>query len=108
MRQRGSSPHGSGTSIATLQPMTTRRNFVIEMASFTAALCASCGRSEPTPVPVTSSAPLEKPKPNDSFVKRPLGRTGIELAALGVGGAHLGQTKTADEAIRIVRMALDS
>lgn len=81
---------------------------MIEMASFTAALCASCGRSEPTPVPVTSSAPLEKPKPNDSFVKRPLGRTGIELAALGVGGAHLGQTKTADEAIRIVRMALDS
>jgi hypothetical protein len=30
--------------------------------------------------------------------KRPLGRTGIEVSALGVGGFHLGSTKDQEEA----------
>ena len=39
--------------------------------------------------------------------RRPLGRTGVQVSALGVGGHHLGTAKTAEEAIRIVHEALD-
>ncbi len=39
---------------------------------------------------------------------REFGRTGARVSALGVGGHHLGQAKDEDEAIRIVREALDS
>jgi predicted aldo/keto reductase-like oxidoreductase len=79
----------------------------MEMAGAAAALCAGC-ENEPTPVPVSSSAPLEKPKADDSIPMRPLGKTGVKVSALGVGGAHLGQTKSEEESIRIVRMALDA
>jgi uncharacterized protein len=40
--------------------------------------------------------------------RRPLGRTGVQVSALGVGGHHLGTAKTAEEAIRVVHEALDA
>jgi aryl-alcohol dehydrogenase-like predicted oxidoreductase len=40
--------------------------------------------------------------------QRPLGRTGVKVSALGVGGHHLGDFKTVDEAIRFVHEAIDS
>jgi aryl-alcohol dehydrogenase-like predicted oxidoreductase len=40
--------------------------------------------------------------------QRPLGRTGAKVSALGVGGHHLGQIETVDEAIRFVREAIDA
>jgi uncharacterized protein len=40
--------------------------------------------------------------------RRPLGRTGIQVSALGVGGHHLGDLTTADEAIRLVHEAVDA
>ncbi len=40
--------------------------------------------------------------------RRPLGRTGVEVSALGLGGAHLGGIKTETEAIRIVHEAIDA
>jgi predicted aldo/keto reductase-like oxidoreductase len=39
---------------------------------------------------------------------RLLGSTGAEVSAIGVGGFHIGKKPTEDEAIRIVRTALDS
>jgi aryl-alcohol dehydrogenase-like predicted oxidoreductase len=51
---------------------------------------------------------VEKPKPDDAIPMRPLGKSGVKVSALGVGGAHLGQTKTEEESIRIVRMAVDA
>lgn len=39
---------------------------------------------------------------------RKLGRTGQEVSIVGIGGFHLGQKPTEEEAIRIVRTALDS
>lgn len=38
---------------------------------------------------------------------RPLGKTGIEVSALGVGGYHLGAAESLDEAKRIVAEAID-
>ncbi len=40
--------------------------------------------------------------------RRLLGKTGVQVAILGVGGAHLGRTPFEDEAIRIVHEALDA
>jgi uncharacterized protein len=40
--------------------------------------------------------------------KRPLGRTGLEVSALGIGGYHLGSANSEAEATRIVNEALDA
>jgi aryl-alcohol dehydrogenase-like predicted oxidoreductase len=38
---------------------------------------------------------------------RPLGRTGVKVSALGMGGHHLGDFTTVEEAIRLVHEAVD-
>jgi aryl-alcohol dehydrogenase-like predicted oxidoreductase len=40
--------------------------------------------------------------------QRPLGRTGVNVSALGVGGHHLGDFNTVEGAIRLVHEALDA
>lgn len=40
--------------------------------------------------------------------RRPLGRTGVEVSAIGLGGYHLGLVKTKREAVRIVEEAFDA
>jgi aryl-alcohol dehydrogenase-like predicted oxidoreductase len=40
--------------------------------------------------------------------KRPLGRTGLEVSALGIGGYHLGSVDSDTEATQIVNEALDA
>src|ERR1700689_4105023 len=40
--------------------------------------------------------------------RRPLGRTGLEVSALGIGGYHLGSANSDDEATQIVNEALDA
>src|ERR1035441_2673906 len=40
--------------------------------------------------------------------KRPLGRTGLEVSVLGIGGYHLGSVDTDAEATQIVNEALDA
>jgi len=45
--------------------------------------------------------------PRNDIPYRKLGRTGVEVSIVGVGGFHIGEKPTEDEAIRIVRTALD-
>src|SRR5438128_4973688 len=46
--------------------------------------------------------------PSDARAKtRQLGRTGVRVSILGLGGYHLGLSRDEQESIRIVRMALD-
>jgi len=40
--------------------------------------------------------------------QRPLGKTGIQVSALGLGGYHLGSTKSQEETNAIVRQAVDA
>jgi len=40
--------------------------------------------------------------------KRPLGRTGLEVSALGIGGYHLGSANSDAEAVQIIHEALDA
>ena len=54
----------------------------------------------------------EQPGGTDSgtgeIPRRPFGRTGVQVSALGVGGHHLGDINTVDEAIRLVHEAIDA
>ncbi len=44
----------------------------------------------------------------ESFIPlRPLGRTGIQVSALALGGHHLGQTRNEQESLQIIHEALD-
>jgi aryl-alcohol dehydrogenase-like predicted oxidoreductase len=47
-------------------------------------------------------------KSSGEIPRRALGRTGVEVSALALGGYHLGLAKTKREAIRIVHEALDA
>src|SRR5213593_3275443 len=40
--------------------------------------------------------------------RRPLGRTGVQVSAIGVGGHHLGELSTVDDAVRLVHEAVDA
>ncbi len=46
--------------------------------------------------------------PLEQVPKRPLGKTGVEVSALGVGGYHLGSAKDQQDASDIVSRALDA
>jgi predicted aldo/keto reductase-like oxidoreductase len=78
--------------------MLTRRSFL----AGTAAL-AACDAVAPLPKdpPTTTSAATRGEVPTND-----LGKTGVTISRVGVGGAHLGRPTEA-EAIRIVRTAID-
>ena len=44
----------------------------------------------------------------DQVPKRSLGKTGVQVSAIGVGGYHLGSTRDQQEANDLVAMALDA
>jgi uncharacterized protein len=50
----------------------------------------------------------DQDKRADAIPQRPLGRTGVRVSALGLGGHHLGDLKTVDVAIRLVHEAVDA
>lgn len=67
---------------------------------------SGAGAAEPT-VPSPSVLAPASAGPTSPIPKRPLGRTGVQIAALGMGGHHLGDAKTIDDAIRLVHEAID-
>jgi aryl-alcohol dehydrogenase-like predicted oxidoreductase len=44
----------------------------------------------------------------EEIPRRPFGRSGVLISALGVGGHHLGDIKSVDEAVNLVREAVDA
>lgn len=74
-----------------------RRGFI--EAGLAGVVLAACkkGAVPVPPAPVVANA----------MPKRPLGKTGEMVSLVGIGGYHIGSAESDDEAIRIVRSALD-
>ena len=101
----------------------SRRQFLGTLgATLTAAACSkkpSTSSSGPSGGPQTGSKPPEGPLPgapkegeiklpaNASMPMRELGKTGVKVSLLGLGGYHIGVPKDEQEGIRIIRTALD-
>ena len=75
----------------------SRRTFVKGSAAVTAAL-ATGGRL----------SAMQNEQGEETVPQRPLGKTGVNVSALGVGGYHLGSTKDQAEASELVSRALDA
>jgi aryl-alcohol dehydrogenase-like predicted oxidoreductase len=88
---------------------TNRRDFL--KAGVTVAGVAS-GVAAASEVVFSSAASPGQPVPptarKGDMLYRALGRTGAQVSALGVGGHHLGDLPTVDEAIRLVHEAVDA
>jgi aryl-alcohol dehydrogenase-like predicted oxidoreductase len=81
----------------------TRRDFVKGAAAFTASAMTNVRRS------IAGASRSQSSGANLPQVpKRDLGKTGVQVSALGVGGYHLGSTKDQDEANELVSLALDA
>jgi aryl-alcohol dehydrogenase-like predicted oxidoreductase len=78
----------------------SRRAFVKGAAVLTASALVNPGLGPAGQSPQTSSP--------DQIPQRQLGKTGVAVSALGVGGYHLGSTKDQQEANELVARALDS
>ena len=91
-------------------PDSVRRHF-LKAAGALGARLALALRSPAQAPPTERAAPPPAGKEGQDAAdipRRPLGRTGAVVSALGLGGHHLGDLKTAEEAARIVHEALDA
>ncbi len=80
-----------------------RRKFLEFMAATTAApLAASAWPAGP------DSPDASKETVRGEMRYRSLGRTGVEVSAIGLGGHHIGRQKEEKESIRIIRAAIDA
>lgn len=82
-----------------------RRAFLEAGAALALAACSK-GPPKDAPKEGTISVP-SPPAAAANMPRRPLGKTGVQVSMVGLGGFHLGNTKDEDDAIRIVRSALD-
>jgi len=87
----------------TEDPHFPRRSFLAGAAASGALLAASSAHAE-TP---DQFGPMPHETRQGDMIYRALGRTGVNVSLLGLGGSHIGQTSSDDEAIRIVRTAID-
>jgi len=88
-----------------MRPMaSTRRDFLLGAAVGAAAVGVAAAADGPGSLPLATSAGVRR----GDMLYRPLGRTGEQVSAIGLGGFHLSQTRDEDAAIRIVRRAVDA
>src|SRR5689334_3899274 len=91
-----------------------RRDF-LKVVSATAAVPAAAGGLLGMPGAsrgAEPAAPWELPRPEETVEGgmryRPLGRTGVRVSALGLGGYHVGTQKDEGESVKILRTAIDN
>ncbi|MEJ7728749.1 MAG: aldo/keto reductase [Polyangiaceae bacterium] len=79
------------------------------------AACSKASSDAPAPTASAAAAPASAPPAptgatataTGAVPRRRLGRTGVEVSAIGLGGYHLGEASDEAEAARIVHRALD-
>jgi len=74
----------------------TRREFLQAGVAATAAVALQAG-----------NATAEDKKPGEGIPTRPLGKTGVNVSILCLGGWHIGDVKDKDEAVKIMHTAID-
>src|ERR1700733_56023 len=79
----------------------SRRTFVKGAAVLTASALVNPGLGLAGQAQQNTGSP-------DQVPQRPLGKTGVQISVLGVGGYHLGSTKDQSEANELVARALDA
>lgn len=91
-----------------------RRDFLKNVAWATAApvgASALFGRPQRLVAAAADASPFDLPRPaetvKDGMRYRTLGRTGVQVSLIGVGGSHIGKQKEEEESIRIIRSAID-
>jgi aryl-alcohol dehydrogenase-like predicted oxidoreductase len=86
----------------------SRRQFVLGVAGATAAV-ACRGSANDTATAALQPAPGSVAEKTAGEVpQRLLGKTGVKVSALGLGGFHIGQGLTEMEAVALIRRALDN
>jgi uncharacterized protein len=100
-----------------------RRSFLRAAGVLGAAAALGAGAGSPAPNVPAAQPPASGASPGPGaqadgrqdaeanageIPRRPLGRAGAQVSALGVGGHHLGDLPTVDEAIRLVHEAIDA
>lgn len=89
--------------------MQSRRDFLAFAGVGAAVLAAGCKRESPGEPKRDDIPPAAGPQGAAGDIpRRPLGKTGVQVSALCLGGYHIGSAKTEDEAIRIVHEAIDA
>jgi hypothetical protein len=80
----------------------TRRELMQTVGALDAAVGLGGGATRASPATGTT-----EPPPGE-IPRRPFGKSGVQVSAIGVGGHHLGDLPSVDEAVRLVHEALDA
>jgi uncharacterized protein len=85
-----------------------RRKF-LKVVAATAAVSQAAGQAVSVAGQPTDSTSLERPKESvrGDMRYRQLGRSGVEVSIIGLGGHHIGRQKEEEESIKIIRTAID-
>lgn len=85
-------------------PTNPHRRQFLQQAAFVAAgvaLAKGAAGAPSNPIQLSNLGP-------DKIPRKPLGKTGVEVSAIGLGGYSLGDAPSLDEATRIVHEAIDA
>src|ERR1700756_1645080 len=88
---------------------TTRRDFLKVGAGAVAATSAVSANSNESFYSIASERSTAAPAADEgNMIYRRFGRTDVNISAIGVGGHHLGDVPTLDEAVQLVHEAVDA
>jgi aryl-alcohol dehydrogenase-like predicted oxidoreductase len=86
----------------------TRRSLVTGVLGAAGLAACSSEQIPPEGTPKEGQVQVEPPAVTRSEMpRRKLGKTGVEISLVGLGGFHVGQQKDPEESIRIIRSAVD-
>ena len=88
---------------------TTRRDFLKVGAGAVAATSAVTATSHAGFSSIASGKSVAAPmEDGGNMIYRRFGRTDVHISAIGVGGHHLGDVPTLDEAVQLIHEAVDA
>src|SRR5690349_13556101 len=90
---------------------TTRRDFLKVGAGAVAATSSVLPNSNESFYSIASGRSVAAPAPaadEGNMIYRRFGRTDVHISAIGVGGHHLGDVPTLDDAVQLVHEAVDA